>query len=104
MHIMIFVTAKDVGEAEKIARHLLDNKLAACVNIINQVKSLFWWEGKLDNAAEVLMIIKSREDLFDRLQNAVKSLHSYDVPEIIALPIVKGDKDYLNWIDKSVLT
>jgi periplasmic divalent cation tolerance protein len=80
----------------------MKNKLAACVNIIDNIKSIFWWQGKIDKAKEVLLIIKTKKKLIDKLIKKVKSLHSYAVPEIIALPIIAGNKKYLEWIDESV--
>ena len=102
MHIVVFVTAKDKAEAERIARGLLEDKLVACVNILDGVKSMFWWEGKVDQSPEALLILKSRKDRFSHIVKKVKSLHSYDLPEIIAMPIVEGSEDYLDWIDSSV--
>lgn len=102
MHIVIFVTASNNEEAGKISRALVENKLAACVNIIGAVKSVFWWEGKLDSAEEALLIIKSSKSKLAKIIKLVKSLHSYQVPEIIALPIIAGDKRYLGWIDASL--
>jgi periplasmic divalent cation tolerance protein len=102
MHIVIFVTASNKEEAEKIARALVENKLAACVNTMDGIKSVFWWEGKLDSANEVLLIIKSKKSKLSRIITLVKSLHSYQVPEIIALPIISGEKKYLRWLDGSV--
>ena len=96
--IIVFVTCKDADQAEKISSKLLEEHLAACVNIIDHVKSFFHWEGKIDNAEEVMMVIKTRRDLFDAVKHAVKELHSYKVPEIVAVPIVEGDDDYLNWV------
>lgn len=101
MHIVVFVTASSKEEAQKISLGLLDDKLVACVNIIDGISSLFWWQGKIDNAKEVLLVIKTRRALLNRLMDKVKSLHSYEVPEIIALPIVAGNKKYLDWIDES---
>ncbi len=101
MNLVIFVTAANKKEAEKIASSLVKEKLAACVNIIENVNSLFWWEGKVDSAKEALLVIKSRGPLMNKLIKKVKSLHSYKVPEIIALPIVSGDKKYLKWINES---
>ena len=98
--IIIFVTCKDKEEAEKISLKLLEDHLVACVNIVDHVTSLFHWEGKIDRASEILLSIKTRHDLFDAVKHAVKDIHSYDVPEIIAIPIVEGDEDYLNWIKK----
>ncbi len=101
MHSIIFITASKAGEAEKIAKGLLEGKLAACVNIVPQVKSYFWWEGKIDQADELLLIVKTRKSLVNKLIKKVKSLHSYSVPEIVAFPIISGNKDYLKWIDDS---
>jgi periplasmic divalent cation tolerance protein len=89
------------GESEKIARVLVMEKLAACVNV-SQVRSYFVWEGKLSEDNEELMIIKTEKRRVDPLFKRIKELHSYEVPEIIVLPIVKGDEDYLRWITKSV--
>lgn len=102
MYVVIFVTSANKEEAEKIASGLIQEKLAACVNIIENVRSIFWWQGKADNACEVLLVIKTRRQLMNKLMKKVKSLHSYEVPEIIALPIISGDKKYLKWIDESL--
>ena len=75
-------------------------KKAACVNIIPGVRSLFWWEGKVEEADEHLLIVKTRAALFPEVTRIVKSLHSYDVPEIIALPITDGNQDYLDWLGR----
>jgi len=102
MHIVIFITAKDVGEAETIAEKLVQDRLIACANIVSGIKSIFRWEGKVDKADEVLMILKTKKDLFPKIEEAVRSIHSYDVPEIIALPISDGHQKYLDWINESV--
>ena len=101
-YITVLVTASRREEAEKIARKLLDERVAACINIVEGVRSLFWWQGKIDEASEVLMIIKTRLDLFEKVIEYVKMLHSYTVPEIIALPIIAGNAEYLKWIDEVV--
>ncbi len=102
MNIVVFVTAKDLSEAKRISQKLLEEKLIACANIVEGVKSFFWWQGKIDNAQEVLLILKSQESLFKKIVKTVKSVHSYEVPEVIALPIVEGNPDYLRWIDESL--
>jgi periplasmic divalent cation tolerance protein len=102
MYIVIFITASNKKEAKKIAEKLIKNKLAACVNIVNKIESLFWWQAKVDKASEVLLIVKSRKDKLAKIIAAVKSAHSYDVPEIIALPIIGGYKPYLKWINESL--
>ncbi|MGB9672308.1 MAG: divalent-cation tolerance protein CutA [Candidatus Norongarragalinales archaeon] len=101
-HIIVLVTTPNKGEAEKIAQSLLNERLIACANIIGPVHSLFWWQGKIDKAQEHLILMKTRKDLFNKLAEKVKALHSYQVPEIIATPIVEGLKDYLKWLDESL--
>lgn len=99
MYIVVLVTASSKEEANKIARGLLEEKLAACVNIVEGLESRFWWQGKIDHAQEALLIIKTQKSLFNKLAKKVQSLHSYTVPEIIALPIIGGNKAYLDWIN-----
>ena len=98
-YIIVLVTASDKQEAEVIAQNLLEEKLIACANIVNPVSSLFYWAGKIDYANETLILMKSHRDLFEQICRKVKSLHSYEVPEIIALPIIAGSNSYLEWID-----
>lgn len=99
---VVFVTASNVSEAEKIAQELICNKLAACVSITEKIKSIYRWQGKIECASEVLMIIKTNGEKIQELIKAVKQKHSYTVPEVITLPILEGNEDYLNWIDESV--
>ncbi len=99
-YIIVLITTKDKHEAEKIANALLKERLIACANIINPVCSLFHWQGKIDNAEECLVVMKSRKKLFAELTDHVKLLHSYDVPEVLALPIIDGSKNYLNWMSE----
>ncbi len=103
MYSVVLITAKDAQEGTKIAEHLVSQKLAACVNIVPGVQSIFWWDGKIDKAQEVLLIVKSKKSLFTKIVKTVRSVHSYDVPEIIALPIEQGFNSYLKWINKSVV-
>ena len=98
--VVVLVTAASRQEAVRIGRALVKAELAACVNILPGIRSIFRWAGKICDAREVLLIIKSRADLFSRLAWTVKQVHSYKVPEIIALPIVDGASDYLDWIQK----
>ena len=100
--IVIFITTDADEEAHKIAELLLDKRKAACVNIVARVDSLFWWQGKLDSAQESLLIIKTKASLLPDIISLVKRVHSYEVPEIIALPIIGGNEDYLKWIDGEV--
>jgi periplasmic divalent cation tolerance protein len=96
--IIVLVTTADKEEAEKISQALLNEKLIACANIVSPVASCFLWQGKIDKAEECLVVMKSRKDLFGELARRVKALHSYEVPEVLALPIVEGSVDYLAWI------
>jgi periplasmic divalent cation tolerance protein len=86
------------GSADEIADAILKDRLAACVNILSGVKSKYWWDDKISTDSESLLIIKTRDDLLDDLISRIKQVHSYDVPEIIALEIKEGNTDYLNWI------
>lgn len=101
-YIVVLVTAKDKKQAAAIADGLLKAKLIACANIIGGVQSLFTWQGKVDRAKEALLILKTKKSAFNKLAAKVKTLHSYQVPEIIALPIIAGSKDYLQWVGESV--
>jgi periplasmic divalent cation tolerance protein len=100
--IVIFVTTSSEPEAHKIAELLLIRRKAACVNIVPRVDSSFWWQGKLDSAQESLLIIKTKASLLPEIVDLVKAAHSYEVLEIIALPIIGGNKDYFRWIDDEV--
>jgi len=102
MFIIVLVTAKDKKEALKISRKLIVSKLAACVNIIEKVDSLFIWKAKIEHSKESLLVIKSKKVKLDKIIRLVKSMHSYEVPEIIALPVIGGDKQYLRWVDESL--
>lgn len=101
-YVVVFITCADEKEGEKISQGLVEKKLVACVNLVPKIISRYWWQGKIETASEVLLIIKTKKSLVDKLITEVKKLHSYTVPEIIALPIIAGNKDYLAWIDKSV--
>jgi len=96
--IIILVVTKDRQEAEKITLALLNDQLIACGNIIDSVTSLFHWSGKIEKSEECLVFMKSRVNLFAQVAERVKSLHSYEVPEILALPIVDGSRAYLDWM------
>lgn len=99
--IVVLITAASREEADRIARRLVEDRLAACVTIVPQVRSIFMWEQKLSQEDEVLLLVKSRRARFEQLAVAVKRLHSYSVPEIIALPVVMGSTDYLRWASES---
>ncbi|MBN1680832.1 MAG: divalent-cation tolerance protein CutA [Anaerolineae bacterium] len=98
---VVLVTAQSQTQARRIAKKLLQKRLAACVNIV-PVESLFMWQGEIQEEDEVLMIIKTRASVFDDLMATVRDAHSYDTPEIIGLPIIVGANDYLKWISNEV--
>jgi len=95
---IVIMTASNKEEAVKIIRTLLEERLIACANIMGPVSSFFWWKGKIEEEEEVLVIMKSHETLFKKLLKRVTELHSYDIPEILALPIVEGSQSYLDWM------
>lgn len=94
----IYITTSSPEEARKIGRALIEERLAACVNILDRMSSLYWWEGKVTEGNEAVLIAKSREDLVPALTERVKALHSYTVPCVVAFPITQGNKDFLEWI------
>ena len=98
---IILITAGSVEEGERIAGSLVDNHLAACVNVVPSVKSVFFWEGKTDRQSEVLLIAKSTKALLNQITDHVQKIHSYTVPEIIAIPIIGGSEDYLRWVEET---
>jgi periplasmic divalent cation tolerance protein len=98
--VVVLVTASSEEEGRKIANLLLEQRKAACVNLVAGVQSRFWWEGRLDSAKESLLIIKTRAALVPEITDIVKKAHSYTVPEIVTMPIVGGNKDYLDWVDR----
>lgn len=102
MHVIVYITAPNPQEAQGLAEALLKERLAACANVVESVKSIYWWKGKLERDDESLIILKTQERKFDALAARVKELHSYENPEIVAVPILKGSSDYLAWIDEEV--
>jgi len=101
-NVVILITASNEEEAHKIADGLLTQRKVACVNIVPRVSSVFWWQDKLDSEQESLLIVKTKASLLNEIVTLVKEIHSYDVPEVIALPIVGGNQDYLKWIGEEV--
>ena len=101
-YITVMITCSSKREALKIKKVLLEQRCVACVNIISAVHSFFWWKGKIDSAIEVLLLAKTKSNMFKEIVTLVKKIHKYEVPEIIALPIIDGDKTYLKWIEKTV--
>ncbi|MCS7163879.1 MAG: divalent-cation tolerance protein CutA [Thermodesulfovibrio sp.] len=98
--MVVLITVPNEDEAVKISRTLVEEKLAGCINIIKNVRSIYFWKGKIEDEPEVLMVVKTKSELFEELEKRVKSLHSYTVPEIIGLEIKKGSESYLNWLSE----
>ena len=101
-YIVLLITAGSIEEARQISRALLEQKKVACVNIVPQISSLFWWQGKIDSESEVLLLAKTKASKLPEILDLVREIHSYDVPEVIALPILDGNREYLEWIDKEI--
>ncbi len=99
-HVVVFCTAPDMKQAERIGEAVVTERLAACCNIVPGLKSIYRWKGKVMSEAEVLCILKTRKTLFDALKKRIVELHSYEVPEVIAVDITSGFGSYLNWIDE----
>ena len=100
--VVVLVTAASKKECRKIAKHLVESKLAACVNISQHIESVYRWEGKITQDREFQLFIKSTRELFPEIKAAVSKLHSYHTPEIICLPIIEGSRNYLQWVGDSV--
>jgi len=101
-NLVVFITAGSQEEGERIARALVREMLAACVNIVPGVSSVYYWAGEVKEDSETLLIVKTHRAVLNQLIRRVKKLHSYELPEIIALPIIGGAEDYLQWLSKTV--
>jgi len=99
--IIVFISAASKDEAARIGTALVNEHIAACVNILPQIRSLFFWEGRIQDESETLIVVKSRLSLLDRIIARVKELHSYTVPEVIAIPVIGGSPEYLRWLKNS---
>ena len=102
-YIIVLNTCNSDEIASSIAETLVSKKLAACVNIVKGVESVYQWQGKIERDKEILLIIKTRQSLFSQLEQAIQELHDYELPEIIAVPINTGEKNYLNWIQSATI-
>jgi len=98
-YIQVFTTVEKREDADRIASEVVRKRVAACAQILGPIRSVYWWKGKVEEAGEWLCVLKTRKNLFPALEKEIKSIHPYDVPEIIALPIVAGSASYLKWID-----
>jgi periplasmic divalent cation tolerance protein len=96
---LIYITAGDIEEAKVIGKALVSERLAACVNIIDNINSMYWWEGEIQDDRETIVIAKTRDSLVPELIEKVKSMHSYDCPCVVSLPIADGNKGFLEWVE-----
>jgi periplasmic divalent cation tolerance protein len=99
---IVLTTTGNRDEAEKIARSLVERELAACVNILGPMTSIYRWKGKIEDADEFLLLVKTTEDAFEQVKTAIRELHSYEMPEIVELGVARGESKYLAWIERSV--
>jgi periplasmic divalent cation tolerance protein len=100
--IQVVTTTATKSDAQAIATAVVGKRLAACAQIIGPITSTYWWQGNIETAEEWLCIMKSRQDLYDELEKAIRQAHPYDVPEILAVPVVQGSQDYLEWMDREL--
>jgi periplasmic divalent cation tolerance protein len=100
--IIVFTTCGSEKQAKQLALHLVEQRVAACVNILPKAHSVYRWKDKIENAAEYMLVIKSRRDLFDALRAEIEKVHTYEVPEIVAVPVVEGSEAYLAWIEREL--
>ncbi len=101
-YIQLFTTTEKKEDAEIISRQVVEKRLAACVQIMGPITSTYWWKEKVEQTEEWLCIMKSKRDLYKDLEQAIMSIHPYEVPEIVAVPIVAGSQSYLEWLEKEV--
>ena len=97
--IVVFSTCGSEAEAERLARHLVGERLAACVSVVAPVRSFYRWQGVVENAEEWMLVIKTSRELFERLRIVLESAHSYELPEVLAVPVIEGSPTYLRWLD-----
>lgn len=96
--VVVLVTAPDLDCATRVARGLLESRLVACANLVPRIRSLFWWDGSIQESDEVLMVLKARRSAMERISGKVRELHPYDVPEVVALEVTTGLEAYLQWV------
>jgi periplasmic divalent cation tolerance protein len=100
--IVVLSTCANAEDAGRIARELVDHRLAACVSVVPGLRSYYHWQDRVETSDEVLLVIKTSRELFARLQSELAKIHPYEVPEILALPVVEGSENYLNWLDSNL--
>ena len=101
-YIQIFTTTDKRENAQDIARGIVEKRLAACVQIVGPITSSYWWDDNIEESEEWLLIMKSQKNLYKGLEEAIRGIHTYEVPEILALPVIAGNQGYLDWIDREV--
>jgi len=101
-YIQVFTTTEKKEDAEKIAKALVEKRLAGCIQVVGPIISTYWWKDNVETAEEWLCVIKSKKDIFNELEKSIKEIHPYEVPEIIAMPVVAGSDDYLQWLSKEL--
>ncbi len=101
-YIQVVTTVASKAEGERIALALLEKRLVGCVQIVGPIESLYWWRGKIEQSQEWLCVAKTERKLFAQIEETIKALHSYEVPEILGVPIVEGSRDYLRWLEKQL--
>lgn len=100
---LVYVTARDRAEAEALARRAVETRLAACANIVGEIRSFYWWDGAVQDDSECALVLKTRKDLFERLKDEIVAAHSYECPCVVALPLVAGSAPYLAWLGEQTL-
>jgi periplasmic divalent cation tolerance protein len=102
MYVLLYVTASDAEEAKKIGKEMVSRRLAACANVVEKIHSVYWWKGKLEEDSEAILILKTKKDKIQDVVNAVREIHSYENPAVVAIPILGGSEDFLCWIGEEV--
>ena len=100
--IVVLTTCDSKKRADKLARHLVKQRVAACVNVLPKARSIYRWKDQVEDAVEWMLVIKSRRDLMDELRSAIGKIHAYEVPELLALPVVDGAENYIVWLDREL--
>ena len=100
--VVVMVTCATMDDATRIAKHLVEGRKAACVNILPQIRSIFRWEGEIEDDSEQLLLVKTTREMFETVNTAIREVHPYSVPEIIALPVADGYDGYLRWVQENV--
>ncbi|BDC36399.1 MAG: divalent-cation tolerance protein CutA [Candidatus Methanoliparum thermophilum] len=101
-YIQVITTVESKRDAERIANVLVEKNLAGCVQILGPIESVYWWENRIERTEEWLCVIKSEQSIYDEVEKTIKENHPYEIPEILAIPVIKGDKNYLEWLSKEL--